>query len=639
MSNRRRLRAPGRSNSRIRAEVEVAQHLGIAPHRLHESATATLDAPADSSTPEPAPQTVTETIRIVEASAGTVAAAGGRRYKARLIEGDRWGSSGYWPRDLVERDGPKAWPAGTLMYLDHPTSTEEAERPERSVRDLAAQIVTTPAYEGDGLYAMVETFAHAQPLIESLAGKVGLSIRANGTASPGIVGGRSGMVVESVAPSALNSVDFVTVAGAGGKLVSLAEAARVADVQVREARNVEAWFESRIHTDFTVLADNTYGDGRLTREERITLSQAIGDALAAFSARIEADAPQLAQRDIWSEPETADSGDAAMSEAQRLQEATAEETRQALCDAITDAYGTDTSNSYVWVRDYDPDKGLVWYDAPDEGDQQTWQQEYTATGTPLEVTLAATRTEVVARTVYDPAPPDAEDAAEGPMADAPGMQESARQVAETATTTDVTDGAPPTAPNPPEQETGMSGNQNTGPAPGAAGTSDTGALSAAVTEAQTARTAAEQALAESTRLAEAATVRAAAAETELARFRAVEAARPIVTALLSESQVDTSRAQARVMAQVADRVPLTEAGVLDEAALRTAAAAVIAEAEADLAEARQSVGAGRVTGFGSNAAGNAATSTADRQAARERNFRLIGMSEAAAKVAAIGGRI
>jgi hypothetical protein len=46
-----------------------------------------------------------------------------------------------------------------------------------------------------------------------------------------------------------------------------------------------------------------FGDGRLTREERIVLSGAVGDALAAFSARIEQDAPQLLNRDIWTEPD------------------------------------------------------------------------------------------------------------------------------------------------------------------------------------------------------------------------------------------------------------------------------------------------------------------------------------------------
>ncbi len=44
------------------------------------------------------------------------------------------------------------------------------------------------------------------------------------------------------------------------------------------------WLESRLHLHFTEIADELYGDGRLTREERIALSGLISDALNAFNA-------------------------------------------------------------------------------------------------------------------------------------------------------------------------------------------------------------------------------------------------------------------------------------------------------------------------------------------------------------------
>lgn len=629
MSNTGRLRAPDRYNtsarSRLRTALDTAQQLG-APNRvmLRESGTAVADPEVDV---DGTPTVVAEAIRIVEASVGTVTPAGGRRYRARLIEGDRWGTSGYYSRRLLESDGPKAWPVGTLMYLDHPTATEAAERPERSVRDLAAQIVTTPAYEGDGLYAQIETFAHADPLIESLKSNVGLSIRANGTAAPGSVGGRTGMVVESLAPSVLNSVDFVTVAGAGGKIISLAEAARTGDIALQEARNIEAWFEAQIHTDFTVAADRMYADGRLTREERITLSTAVGDALAAFTARVEADAPQLAQRDIYQEPD--DSGaDMAEAASRPVREATAGDIRQALDTAVRAAYGVEgDSTQWLWVRDYDPDQGLVWFDDCDNDVQATWQQGYDITDgdTAPIATLTGERTAVFARTEYVPVPPpDDPDEGDG-VGGMDGMDMAGMN--EAATTTDVTDGAPPTAPNPPRLETGVSGTQNTGPAPGAAGTTEAStAVPAAVTEAQNAQRAAEVALDEANR-------QRIAAQAELARFRAIETARPIVTALLGESQVDTPRAQARVMAQVTEHVPLTEAGALDEAALRAATAAAISEAEADLAEARQAGGAGRVTGVGGS---TQPVDNTEFTTAMTESFKRIGLSAEAAALAARG---
>lgn len=632
MSNRRRLRAPDRSNSRIRAEAELAQHLGIAPHRLRESATATLDRPAATSAPEATPHTAAESIRIVEASTGTVTSVGGRRYRARLIEGNRWGSSGYYSQKLLETYGPAAWPIGTQMYLDHPTAIEEAERPERSVRDLAARIVTTPVYEADGLYSVIESYPHADPLIESLGSAVGLSIRANGTASPGTVAGRTGMVVESLVPSRLNSVDFVTVAGAGGQIVSLAEAARASGVKVREARNIEAWFEARLHTDFTQIADGMYGDGRLTREERITLSSAVGDALAAFTARLQADAPQLASRDPYDDlPAAGD--DTTMTEARRLHEATAEELRQALCNAVTAAYGDDGPNGYVWVRDYDPDKGVVWYDAPDEGAPQTWQQGFTAAGTPAEVSLADTRTEVIARTVYDPAPPDAEDAAEPAGADAPGIEEAAREVVEAATP-DPTDGAPPTASTPTEGDAGMSGTQQAGNAPAVAGTTATAPAAAAAVTDTTSTGPADAALTESNRRLAEAEARAAEAEQRLARADAVAAARPIATSILAESQLPQT-ARDRVLAQVIESVPLTAANALDEAAFRTAVTEAATEMENFVAGLREGAGEGQVAGLGTSAGASSADVTATRTKLAER-YVARGMSPDAAKIAAAG---
>ena len=51
-----------------------------------------------------------------------------------------------------------------------------------------------------------------------------------------------------------------------------------------EAKAMMEWLESRIHLEFTRIADDLFGDGFLTREERIALSGLIGDALDAFHA-------------------------------------------------------------------------------------------------------------------------------------------------------------------------------------------------------------------------------------------------------------------------------------------------------------------------------------------------------------------
>ena len=72
--------------------------------------------------------------------------------------------------------------------------------------------------------------------------------------------------------------------------------------RLQEARNTGEWLESRLHLMFTEIADGMFGDGRLTRDERIALSSAIGGALDAFRIKVEEVAAQLYTRDPYAEP-------------------------------------------------------------------------------------------------------------------------------------------------------------------------------------------------------------------------------------------------------------------------------------------------------------------------------------------------
>lgn len=54
--------------------------------------------------------------------------------------------------------------------------------------------------------------------------------------------------------------------------------------------------EANIHRDFTTFADGLYGGGYLSREERIAMSSAIGDALKTFTAKVQENAPALLRR-------------------------------------------------------------------------------------------------------------------------------------------------------------------------------------------------------------------------------------------------------------------------------------------------------------------------------------------------------
>lgn len=139
-----------------------------------------------------------------------------------------WGSSGYYSEDVLQRDAG-IYKEGTKMYFDHPTVSEEIERPERSLNDLAGVLVSEGAYnpegaQGAGVYAKAKVFGQYQEAIAEMAPFIGLSHIALGTAKAGEAEGKSGVIIESL--NVAESVDFVTQEGAGGQIVELFESAR-----------------------------------------------------------------------------------------------------------------------------------------------------------------------------------------------------------------------------------------------------------------------------------------------------------------------------------------------------------------------------------------------------------------------------
>jgi hypothetical protein len=163
-----------------------------------------------------------------------------------------WGSSGYYPAEVLKRDGPKVFTKGLKSYWDHPTASQEAERPERSLRDLAAELVSDARWEdngpaGPGLYADAKVFGGYKEAVEELAPHIGVSIRALGRAKKGEAEGRKGQVIEAL--TAARSVDFVTVPGAGGQVLQMFEAAGRApssgEVTLEEGEDMEKLEEAQ----------------------------------------------------------------------------------------------------------------------------------------------------------------------------------------------------------------------------------------------------------------------------------------------------------------------------------------------------------------------------------------------------------
>jgi hypothetical protein len=348
-------------------------------------------------------------IRESRSQAFREAGGSGQKREITIIEAG-WGSSGYYSEAVLERDIPRIFPAGTHMYLNHPTESEDQERPERDLRDLVAVFETDPFMAGIAAVTTAHIFEHWLPVFEDeeFCKAIGCSIRAFGIGEDTDMHGGNGRPEIKQLTEGL-SVDFVTMAGANGavgrlkesvrtRVFPLMEAARTSPKQdevverlasdtreqlndlgqeswgsedlyiycedfdetagyaifwlnpdndagyyykqaissdengdvtfsgdpetvdretsyvpakenkppptpqlKEESRNAGHWLEAFIHRTFTERCDSLFGEGYMTREERIICSEAIGLGLQAFSGHLEDKAPQLFERDPYAE--------------------------------------------------------------------------------------------------------------------------------------------------------------------------------------------------------------------------------------------------------------------------------------------------------------------------------------------------
>ena len=162
---------------------------------------------------------------ITEAATIKGASTSGRML-VRLIDAGQ-GSSGFYPAETLKAAAEAGvFHRGLHLYADHPSETERIDRPERSIRDIAGVLTEDARYdeETESLVAEAKTFAAWGPILTEMHDAIGLSIRAAAEVAEGEHDGAPARVVERIVEA--QSVDFVTRAGRGGKVLSLLESAR-----------------------------------------------------------------------------------------------------------------------------------------------------------------------------------------------------------------------------------------------------------------------------------------------------------------------------------------------------------------------------------------------------------------------------
>lgn len=134
------------------------------------------------------------------------------------------GSSGEYPPETIKKlaESP-IWDSPVHMYMNHATGSERASRPEGDIRELAGVIDGRPVVDDSGaLVGRAKIFPEYREFIRERAPYIGVSINASGIIAPG-----KDRVIQEI--TQVDSVDFVTKPGRGGKITAVLESSREVD--------------------------------------------------------------------------------------------------------------------------------------------------------------------------------------------------------------------------------------------------------------------------------------------------------------------------------------------------------------------------------------------------------------------------
>ena len=166
------------------------------------------------------------------------------RLQLRVIEaGHNKSGTRYYGAEMLRRDANRF--GGVKMFANHQTEQEERQRPEGSLHNWVGNVLETwfdpnaravlgkAVVHDDSFKRKLDRLAEHQ-----LLAAMGVSIRAVGEGQETQVDGRRTYAVERIAD--VLSVDFVTYAGAGGRIEALESAGQAEGNQYRRDGNMES---------------------------------------------------------------------------------------------------------------------------------------------------------------------------------------------------------------------------------------------------------------------------------------------------------------------------------------------------------------------------------------------------------------
>lgn len=225
-----------------------------------------------------------------------------------------WGSSGYYSPAVLEAAATNVvFPADTQMHIDHDGEMARYEQPAGSLTRLAAVLEENARWEPNWvdpktgvkgrLMAPAKVFPPWREALTEMAEHIGTSIAAAASFTMGEAEGRKGRIVEALHPDILNRVDYVTVAGRGGRVSAVLESAltrRISEATANETRELlrgalratygaeEVWLWLRDYDDTIAWYEQEDVDGSRIYEQAYTLADDGAVTLAAERTEVRA---------------------------------------------------------------------------------------------------------------------------------------------------------------------------------------------------------------------------------------------------------------------------------------------------------------------------------------------------------------
>lgn len=233
------------------------------------------------------------------------------------------GKGRYYPKEMLARDYGIF--EGVKMYADHPTENDETQRPERSIKDWVATLTNVKVNEAgevEGQATIVEPWLKEKLSLlkdKGMLSDMGVSINAIGAATDAEIEGVKTKMVEKLIRA--RSVDFVTEAGAGGKVnlyesidndIDLIDLAALKELRPDLVSAIESELAPRIQKEVKqkmeaeqkvtelegqVASLTTERDGLKAQVEESTKAKAKDEAQAKISEAVDkADLPEASKK-------------------------------------------------------------------------------------------------------------------------------------------------------------------------------------------------------------------------------------------------------------------------------------------------------------------------------------------------------